>query len=34
MKFISPQNNFVLKRIFKDVLIDFLNSVIDLKGEL
>ena len=38
MKFISPQNDFAFKRIFgdeqhKEVLISFLNSVLDLSGE-
>ena len=38
MKFISPQNDFAFKRIFgdeqhKEVLISFLNSVLDLNGE-
>ena len=38
MKFISPQNDFAFKRIFgneqhKEVLISFLNSVLDLGGE-
>ena len=38
MKFISPQNDFAFKRIFgneqhKEVLISFLNSVLDLRGE-
>ena len=38
MQFISPQNDFAFKRIFgneqhKEVLISFLNSVLDLGGE-
>ena len=38
MKFISPQNDFAFKRIFgneqhKEVLISFINSVLDLSGE-
>ena len=38
MKFISPQNDFAFKRIFgneqhKDILISFINSVLDLSGE-
>ena len=38
MQFISPQNDFAFKRIFgneqhKEVLISFLNSVLDLSGE-
>ena len=38
MKFISPQNDFAFKRIFgdelhKEVLISFLNSVLDLDNE-
>ena len=38
MQFISPQNDFAFKRIFgnehhKEVLISFLNSVLDLHGE-
>ena len=38
MQFISPQNDFAFKRIFgneqhKEVLISFLNSVLDLNGE-
>ena len=39
MQFISPQNDFAFKRIFgneqhKEILISFLNSVLDLSGEL
>ncbi len=38
MQFISPQNDFAFKRIFgneqhKEVLISFINSVLDLSGE-
>ena len=38
MQFISPQNDFAFKRIFgneqhKEVLISFLNSMLDLSGE-
>ena len=38
MQFISPQIDFAFKRIFgneqhKEVLISFLNSVLDLSGE-
>ena len=39
MQFISPQNDFAFKRIFgneqhKEVLISFVNSVLDLSGDL
>ena len=38
MQFISPQNDFAFKRIFgneqhKEILISFINSVLDLSGE-